>query len=73
MDVQDVFGHAAIKVAVLLIQNQEQQIETGQERRWQVDVFTRRLVLVVTTVDGVSSRQDGRASVQGGVDTSLPE
>mmetsp|Transcript_98718 Transcript_98718/g.247377 ORF Transcript_98718/g.247377 Transcript_98718/m.247377 type:complete len:214 (-) Transcript_98718:1485-2126(-) len=64
VDLADMQCKVLVLFAVYRVEQQEEQVEAGQQRRRQIDVLYRRLVGVVPAEDGVGSGQDGGPAIQ---------
>ena len=62
---------AKIVLTIRTIGDQPEQIETREQRGRKLDVLSDGFSVIVTTVGGIGSSQDGDASVEGGHDTGL--
>eukprot|EP00354_Favella_ehrenbergii_P002548 CAMPEP_0170463488 /NCGR_PEP_ID=MMETSP0123-20130129/8581_1 /TAXON_ID=182087 /ORGANISM="Favella ehrenbergii, Strain Fehren 1" /LENGTH=127 /DNA_ID=CAMNT_0010728933 /DNA_START=891 /DNA_END=1274 /DNA_ORIENTATION=+ len=58
-------------IVFLLVEDNEEEVETRHDRRRDVDVEAERLRAVVAASYGVRRGQDRGASIEGGVDASL--
>lgn len=68
---QNVVGDVAVFLGVQIIQDDEQQIETRQERVRQIDVFLRADVAIVLAIDRIRCRNNRASRIQRGLDAGL--
>jgi hypothetical protein len=65
VDVGDVLSEAFVVVPRRGVEDEEEEVETGEEGSGEVDVVDGRDLGVVATVEGVGSGEDGGARVEG--------
>lgn len=71
VNIGDVLGQAEIGLSVRLVLDEPQQVETGEQGGWQLDILLYGLSRVVAAIGRVGGRQDGAAGVEGGHDARL--
>ncbi len=64
VDMRNVFAQRHVTLPVGLVQQQKQQVEAGEQRGRQVDVFGGRAGRVVASVRGVGCCKNGCARVE---------
>ena len=64
-------GKSSVGGFVLFVQNQVDEVKSGQESWWKPDVVDDRELGVILTLDGVCGSKDGGTSVKSTDDTSL--
>lgn len=73
VDAHDVPRDSLVPAPLMLVTDDEDHVETGQDGRLEVDVFAGRLHVVVPAEDRVRGRQDGRSRVEDGGDAGLSD
>ena len=71
MDRSNVEGESLVVLVISLIEEQEDEVESGEKSGWEIDVLMGSQTWVVSAVEGVSSGQNGGPGIQRGSDTGL--
>lgn len=71
VDVGHMLGQSEVIVRVTLVPDEPEEVETGEEGGWQLDVGLGRLLDVVATESRIGSCQDRHTSIEGRHDASL--
>lgn len=71
VNVGDVLSEAQVSVSIWFVLDEPEQIETGEESGWQLDVLLDALPGIVAAVGRVGCGENGTTGVEGGHDSSL--
>ena len=71
MDVHQVLSNVIVFLVVLLVEDDEEQVETRHDRSTDVDVVAEGLRAVVSALHGIGCSQDGGSCIEGGMNARL--